>query len=293
MALTETGANESLELRLSLVLATVGRTDEAARFLASLDRQGVDDIELVVVDQNEDDRLVPLLAPHRDRFIVRHLRSAPGLSRARNVGLRAATGDLLGFPDDDCWYPDGLLERVIGFFGTHPDVDGLTGRAFGDDGATGRYDAQEGEVRLSNLWERGISFTIFLRRRVVARVGAFDERLGVGAGTPWGSGEETDYLARAVEAGFRIRFDPAIAVGHPNPTASYDAAALDRARRYGMGWGHVLRRYAFPRRVVARSFARPLGGAAIAAATGRFAKAKYHLEVLRSRWRGFRAGGVD
>ncbi|MGA8056526.1 MAG: glycosyltransferase family A protein, partial [Burkholderiales bacterium] len=86
--MTETGANESLELRLSLVLATVGRTDEAARFLASLDRQGVGDIELVVVDQNEDDRLVPLLAPYRDRFTVRHLRSAPGLSRARNVGLR-------------------------------------------------------------------------------------------------------------------------------------------------------------------------------------------------------------
>ena len=45
-----------------------------------------------------------------------------------------------------------------------------------------------------------ISFTIFLRRRVVERVGEFDETLGVGAGTPYGSCEESDYLIRAVKS---------------------------------------------------------------------------------------------
>ena len=49
-----------------------------------------------------------------------------------------------------------------------------------------------------NLWNRAISFTIFLRRDVVEAVGPFDEELGLGSGRPWASGEETDYLIRAV-----------------------------------------------------------------------------------------------
>src|SRR3954449_10523543 len=44
-----------------------------------------------------------------------------------------------------------------------------------------------------NLWNRAISFTIFLKREVVERVGAFDERLGL----PSSSGEEIDYLIRS------------------------------------------------------------------------------------------------
>ena len=52
-----------------------------------------------------------------------------------------------------------------------------------------------------NVWNRAMSFTIFLRARVVERVGRFDERLGLGSGTPWHSGEEIDYLIRALAAG--------------------------------------------------------------------------------------------
>ena len=38
--------------------------------------------------------------------------SARGLSRARNAGLRMIAGDIVSFPDDDCWYPPDLLQRV-------------------------------------------------------------------------------------------------------------------------------------------------------------------------------------
>ena len=39
---------------------------------------------------------------------------------------------------------------------------------------------------------------------VVEAVGAFDETLGPGAGTPWGSGEDTDYHLRILKAGFDL-----------------------------------------------------------------------------------------
>jgi len=97
--------------------------------------------ELIVVDQNDDDRLVPILKDYKEKFSILHLRSKKGLSRARNVGLRYVSGDIVAFPDDDCWYPPDLLERVANFFEEHPGVDGLTGRSVDENGesSSGRF----------------------------------------------------------------------------------------------------------------------------------------------------------
>ena len=84
-----------------LVVATVGRVDELERLLGSLERQTHRGFTVLVVDQNDDDRLRPLLAAH-PALDIAHLRSAPGLSRARNAALGAADGGLVAFPDDDC-----------------------------------------------------------------------------------------------------------------------------------------------------------------------------------------------
>ncbi|MGI5864876.1 MAG: glycosyltransferase family 2 protein, partial [Myxococcales bacterium] len=197
-------------MKLTLVLSTLGGTEEIGRFLASLQTQEGADYELVVVDQNRDERLAPILAPYRERMALRHLRSAPGLSKGRNAGLELLSGDLVAFPDDDCWYPPGLLARVCAWFEAHPEADGVSGISIDEQGrpSAARWDDRPGRIDRWNVWRRAISFSVFLRAKVARTIGGFDETLGVGAGTPWGSGEETDYLLRALEAGFDLRFDP-------------------------------------------------------------------------------------
>ncbi|MPN49512.1 hypothetical protein SDC9_197133 [bioreactor metagenome] len=69
-----------------------------------------------MVDQNPDDRLLPILGDYENLFPVRRFRSAPGLSRARNVGLEQITGEVIAFPDDDCTYPPGILRSVADAF---------------------------------------------------------------------------------------------------------------------------------------------------------------------------------
>lgn len=276
-------------MRFSLVLGTVGRTLELERFLNALDAQRYRQFELIVVDQNEDDRLPPVLAPYMDRFPILHLRCARGLSRARNIGLAHAGGELVGFPDDDCWYPPGLLATVAAEFAGHPEWDGVTGRSVDEHGVESgaRFLPASATLSLATAWH-AISYAIFLRRRVVDAIGGFDETLGVGAGTAYGSGEETDYVIRALRGGHTVRYVNRVVVHHPNPVRTFDAAARRRGYSYGCGMGRVLGKHRYPPWHLAEALIRPAGGAVVAAATGRWAQARYYAAVLSGRLRGLR-----
>jgi glycosyltransferase involved in cell wall biosynthesis len=253
-----------------LVVATVGRTDELGRLFGSLDGQTHRRYRVLLVDQNGDDRLAPLVGPG-----VLRLRSAPGLSRARNVALPHVDADIVGFPDDDCVYPDGVLERVARRFLAEPRLDGVTGR----DDSPARWAKDAAVLTRDNLWNRAISFTIFLRSGVVARVGEFDERLGL----PGSSSEEIDYLVRAVDAGARIEYDPTLVIPHrPRQRPLVELGARD-----GASIGYILRKHRYPPQQVARMLVRPAGGAMLALVRLDRARARFHLATLRGRAVGY------
>ena len=264
-----------------LVVATVGRREELGRFLDSVAAQGYPRVRVVVVDQNEDDRVAAVLA---DRAIALVRRRSPrGLARARNVGLREVDADLVAFPDDDCVYPPGLLRKVAERFVRAPDLDGLTGRAADAAGASSAsWESDAAVLTDDNHWNRANSAAVFLRGAVVARVGQFDERLGLGSQEPWASGEETDYLIRAVRAGARIEYDPGLVVQH-------DVVEDDPriGLRDGASVGYLLRKHGYPTRVVARMLVRPLGGIVLSLARRDTARARYYAASLRGRIRGY------
>lgn len=271
-------------MKFSLILATKGRMTEIERFLRSLTQQGYGSLELIVVDQNEDDRLDAILKESNLLFPIKHLRSEVGLSRARNVGVTFATGDIIAFPDDDCWYPAGLLTRVVSELQSQPSVDGLTGRS--EDGRNrpsgGSFSRRRGRVDINNVWKKGISYTIFLRSSVCAAVGPFDEELGVGARTRFGSGEESDYLIRTANLGFNIQYLPDLVVFHPNPIL-YDRNHCNKAFRYGVGMGRVLSKHRYKLSYNLFTILRPIGGALLSLLTLRTRKAAYHLAIARGR----------
>jgi GT2 family glycosyltransferase len=270
-----------------LVVATVGRTDELARFLDSVAAQDYPSVRAILVDQNEDARLD---AAVRGRpFPIERIRGPLGLSRARNAGLALVTGDLVAFPDDDCVYPPGLLSRVAERVDADPGLEGLTGRsqdAHGRSAASWKHD----RVILTddNHWNRAISFTIFLRRELVEALGPFDEELGLGSGRPWASGEETDYVIRAVRSGARIEYEPSLVVEHD---MRFDDARI--GARDGASVGYLLRKHRYPLRVTSRMFVRPVGGIAHSLLHGDVARSKYQFATLRGRVRGYFGASVS
>jgi GT2 family glycosyltransferase len=269
-----------------LVVATVDRVVELDRLLASLEGQSHRDFRILLVDQNEDDRLDEVFRRHPSLDVVR-LRASRGLSRARNVALGEIRADVVAFPDDDCVFPDNLLERVARRFAHEHELDGLTGRAADERGrSSASWRTDPVILSRTNLWNRAISFTIFLRAQLVGRVGAFDEQLGLGSGTPWSSGEEIDYLIRALDAGGRIAYDPSLAVVHDAKALPPEALRAVAARD-GASIGHILRQRRYPLTTVARMIVRPAGGVLLALARGELAQGVFHWATLRGRLRGY------
>lgn len=86
--------------------------DEA---LGSVVSQTYRDLEVIVVDDGSTDgsgEICDAWAGHDPRVTVVHQPNG-GLSRARNVGLDLASGDVVAFLDsDDAWLPD-LVERMV------------------------------------------------------------------------------------------------------------------------------------------------------------------------------------
>lgn len=275
-------------MKFSLVMATLGRADEIGHYLASLSAQTHRDFELIVVDQNRDDRLVPFLERYRTEFPIIHLRSEPGVSRARNAGLEEITGEVVGFPDDDCWYPVDLLERTARFLEDHPNIDGVTGRAVDETGADfARFDKSPGTLTLYNAFKRSITFCAFFRSSVVAGMGGFDESLGPGAGTIWGAGEDNDFPLSAIEKGFEIYYNPQLVAFHLSTLRHGYLEAAERAYNYGAGFGRVWRKHNVPVWLVAYYLLRPFGGALLSLAGGRKDKARYHWRAFRGRLKGW------
>ena len=252
-------------MTFDLVVATIGRVKELERLLASLERQTHRDFRVLVVDQNEDERVERVLSAHPSLHAER-LWSPPGLSRARNVALPHVRAEVIAFPDDDCVYPDDLLERVAALLATG--LDGVAGRE-------PWWTTSAATLTRENLWNRAISFTIFLRRDVVDRVGRFDEALGL----PASSGEEIDYLIRALDAGAHIEYDPTIVVDHPSKPIDLTAVGA----RDGASIGRILRKHRYRPRVVARMLVRPAAGVLLDPR-----RARFHLATLGGRLRGYR-----
>ena len=276
-------------MTFSLILTTVGRIHDLRRFFHSLEEQTHKDFEVLVIDHKPNEVVPKVLAEFDSKLNITYLGSAEGHSKALNLGLRSCTGDVIACPDDDCWYPADLLERIDRMFHEHGHWSGITGRVVTGDGepSNGRWDRQSGFVTRSNAWKRAITISLFFRRASLDNV-KFDETLGVGAGTPWGAGEETDFLLEILKVHPAFYYDPAIKVNHP-PIASgeFGPAVCSKARAYARGVGRVLRKQGYPKTAISYHVARPLFGAALSFLTLRTDKARYHWSIAAGRFNGY------
>lgn len=274
---------------LSLIVATKGRPRPLEALFASLAAQSYRDFEVVVVDQNSDERVG---SPDQEGwpFPVQHLRTPgeSGLSCARNNGISVARGRIFLFPDDDCWYPPQFLADALSRMRS-VDADVLAGRAADETGRdiNGRFAKSFTLIDRGNVFSTGIEWVVFVKRRVVERIGGYDEAIGVGAATPWQACEGQDLMLRAVNANFRCVFDPAI-FGHHAELDIRSPGMLAKGRSYARGHGYVLRRHGYSMSAGLGWVARPIVRAGLSLLRGDRALVGYYCNVALGRLEGWR-----
>ena len=282
-------AHPNLSMKFSLVISTKGRTHELARLFQSLKDQTLRDFEVIVSDQNDDDRIVSVIMESGLQGNLIHLKSSGGLSKGRNQGMAKASGEILCFPDDDCTYPPNLLEKVDHFFQTHSQYGYLSGRSFADDGgdSVSRHAKSASQIAKITIHTQCIEFALFIRRDKLGTL-RFDEQMGVGALSPWHSDEGPDLLLRLEQTGVHGYYDPQFGAWHARPVICYDAKAIDRTYRYACGNGYFYRKHCYAGWFFAYQIGRNLCGLLLASLFLNLGLARLYLARIRGRWRGWK-----
>jgi glycosyltransferase involved in cell wall biosynthesis len=172
--------------------------DVLAEVRRSADPAGV---EVVVVDNASTDATASVAAVPGVRVVAE---PAKGLTRARQCGLNATTGEIVAYVDADTRMPPGWISRVLGTFAKDPNVVCVSGPYI-------YYDAtrwQRAMVRVYWLCLACPSYWITrymvvggnfaARRDALDAIGGFDTKIAF-------YGEDTDIARRLKRAG-KVKF---------------------------------------------------------------------------------------
>ena len=237
-----TQENPTIEVDLSLVLCTYGRTNEVDNFLDSIYRQTKSPTEIIIVDQNEENILHYIIKKWSEKLPIIHKRvNFKGASRSRNFGAKQAVSALIAFPDDDCLYPPRLIENITKLFQQKEEFETIL---------TAKIEPSEISSRLSKpslnySWvtssldlfkAKAETSNIFARKSKLESLPfVINENIGPGANTPWASNEETDLLIRLLKQGIKIIKLKELSIAHHSLQVS-----PARSLKYGMGRFEVI-----------------------------------------------------
>lgn len=266
---------------ISVVVPTIAtRLDELEGCLVSLEDLDYPSVDIVLVDNRHDvptpDPLEDLLARHQHVRATRATR--PGISAARNVGVRESTGDVIAFTDDDVRVDRQWLRAIGERFARESDTDALSGlvlpaeletpaqiyyeRYFGGFGGPRTFEPRHLVADEPGRWCLGRGhFLAFddegheVRRASLYGVGAYVAganmafrrgalaRIGgfdedLGTGTASRGGEDLYAFITLLARGGRVTYEPAAVVRHRH-RASYEDLETQMDAS-GVGFGAML-----------------------------------------------------
>jgi len=195
---------------ISIIIPALNEERMIGRCLESLAKLKFshDRFEVLVVDNGSRDRTPDIAGSFQDRLNVRVLQKTDvRISALRNLGARAAAGDILAFLDADCLAPEDWLDRILelaradgaGVLGAHyllPDDSTWVGRTWH------RYQEAPKSGEVSHV----PAGDLIMRREDFLKLGGFDETIQ--------TNEDYELCERARKAGMQVRAFPRIGVVH-------------------------------------------------------------------------------
>lgn len=205
-------------LECTVVVCTRNRPRQLTQCLERLTRQTYRYFEVLVVDSAPaDDKNSGIAARFGARCVVE---PHPGLSRARNTGIRHCNTSFVAFLDDDCLAAETWLQHLLDEF-SDPRIMAVTGNILmpGPEFGPVRMTLNQTHpdwFEISNFGGIGSGGNMAFRR-VTSRP-LFDERLGRGVLLP--ACEESYAFYSVIQAGSSIAYTPRSVVSHPHKTGT-------------------------------------------------------------------------
>jgi mycofactocin system glycosyltransferase len=200
----------------TVVIPVRDRPDDLARLLTTLNHPLK---RVVVVD---DGSRAPVAGAIR-----REVAGGPGV--ARNDGLRGVQTELVAFLDSDTVPPAGWIEALAGHF-DDPTVAAVAPRVRARNKRRSPLDmgAHPAEVKPGGHVSY-VPAAALLMRRAALPEDPFDPALRYG--------EDVDLILRLIDAGWRVRYDPSVVVGHD------ERDTVRRRFRYGTSAAPLTQRH--------------------------------------------------
>lgn len=221
---SEDGTSSAL---VSVLIITWNRREDVLGAVHSVYEQDYRSIEIIVVDNGSTDGTLVAIGEAFPEVKTIRLEGNLGVSVARNLGIEAASGEIVFCLDSDAQLGTHTLSAVVHRFEIQPQAGIINSRILDPhtkELASGpgwvysdRQRAHQNEVFASWSFSEGGAA---IRREVVEKVGPFWERLYFGC-------EGQDLSLRALDAGFITIYDPDSVVYHKMSHRS----RIDGARR--------------------------------------------------------------
>ncbi len=283
-------------MKISLVLATLGRDQDVQVFLESVRRQTYQNFELVIIDQNQDGKIDGIVGPFKSCMELRHIKvNFTGNARARDYGIGFAKGEIIAFPDDDCAYETDVLEKVVAEFARRKGLSILVAGSY--DLASSRFSIGVNSRKahyFSRFQMMGVEFTQFFDlARIDRKQFYLDHDFGIGS--KYSGGEGFELLYRLLRIGSAAFYTPDIKIYHPDK----DHYQLGTARMlmYSTGVGAYIRKFANQRDafilyyIARKMFVAPFLKMLLALVLLNRKKLSFSFYNLVGVWRGFLAYG--
>lgn len=120
--------------KISVIICTRNREKFLPSALKALVKQSLiqSDYEIIIINNNSIDNTEIIssnfIESHPELNVRYFLEEEPGLSSARNRGIKESAADLIAFIDDDAEVSYNYLKTALNFFNSNPDIDALGGK---------------------------------------------------------------------------------------------------------------------------------------------------------------------
>ncbi len=211
-------------MKASVIVLSWNGMDYLEDCLDAVLSQDYPDLEVIVADNGSTDGSTDFVAEHYPQVRLIRNECNLGFAAGNNVGLRAATGDVLVLLNQDTVVRPGWLEALVEALSTDPDIGIVGGKALYPDGTiqhAGGYVNERGGgshygYRQEDVGQfdqmRDVDYVtgaaLAITRQALQAIGGLDE------GFKPAYFEDVDWCYRARRAGFRVVYVPQAVLIH-------------------------------------------------------------------------------